>query len=147
MKASLYGIGKNEIPARCNWFQEKTVENLAVKPKHLFVETFPWIFIEIIAGSGRAHWRRFHSGQCIAFEILGRAPGIGRSSPTDSSGGVIAIPAAGRSLRSVEAELVRVTLQITHGNKSAAARVLGVSRPTLHRKIEEYGIVTPPEPH
>ena len=58
----------------------------------------------------------------------------------DASGGVIEVPAHGRSLRSVEAELVRMTLQLTRGNKSAAARVLGISRPTLHRKIEEYGI-------
>jgi transcriptional regulator of acetoin/glycerol metabolism len=41
---------------------------------------------------------------------------------------------------------VRLTLQLTHGNKSAAARVLGISRPTLHRKIAEYGIFPTPEP-
>jgi transcriptional regulator with PAS, ATPase and Fis domain len=77
-----------------------------------------------------------------------RAPGIGasRAFAGDSSGGVIAVPAQGRSLRSVEAELVRMTLQLTNGNKSAAARVLGISRPTLHRKIEEYGILPAPEP-
>jgi DNA-binding protein Fis len=33
-----------------------------------------------------------------------------------------------------------MTLRLTGGNKSAAARVLGISRPTLHRKIEEYGL-------
>ena len=52
----------------------------------------------------------------------------------------IAIPTAGRSLSSVEAELVRHTLEITKGNRSAAARVLGISRPTLLRKIRLYGI-------
>jgi len=52
-------------------------------------------------------------------------------------GGLIEIPTAGRSLKSVEAELVRVTLRLTGGNKSAAARMLGISRPTLHRKIED----------
>jgi transcriptional regulator with PAS, ATPase and Fis domain len=60
--------------------------------------------------------------------------------------GIIAVPPQGRSLRSVEAELVRMTLQLTKGNKSAAARVLGISRPTLHRKIEEYGILPATEP-
>ncbi len=52
-------------------------------------------------------------------------------------GGVIEIPTVGRSLKSVEAELVRVTLRLTGGNKSAAARMLGISRPTLHRKLED----------
>jgi transcriptional regulator with PAS, ATPase and Fis domain len=60
--------------------------------------------------------------------------------------GIIVVPPQGRSLRSVEGELVRMTLQLTKGNKSAAARVLGISRPTLHRKIEEYGISPAVEP-
>jgi transcriptional regulator with PAS, ATPase and Fis domain len=64
----------------------------------------------------------------------------------DRSGGVIVVPGIGRSLRSVEAELVRLTLKLTGGNKSAAARTLGISRPTLHRKISEYGIDTGGEP-
>jgi transcriptional regulator with PAS, ATPase and Fis domain len=79
--------------------------------------------------------------------LLERARGLSSRAPgSDGSGGMIAVPAAGRSLRSVEAELVRITLQLTHGNKSAAARVLGISRPTLHRKIEEYGILPQIEP-
>jgi transcriptional regulator with PAS, ATPase and Fis domain len=64
----------------------------------------------------------------------------------DRSGGVILVPSVGRSMRSVEAELVRLTLKLTDGNKSAAARILGISRPTLHRKIAEYGIALEPEP-
>jgi transcriptional regulator of acetoin/glycerol metabolism len=46
-------------------------------------------------------------------------------------------------LRSVEAELVALPLSLTNWNKSAAARVLGISRPTLHRKIDEYGLAEP----
>jgi len=74
--------------------------------------------------------------------------GTRRESPSggDRSGGIIAVPSVGRSLRSVEAELVRLTLKLTGGNKSAAARILGISRPTLHRKISEYGIDPLPEP-
>jgi len=64
----------------------------------------------------------------------------GTVSVHESAGGVIAVPADGRSLRSVEAELIRITLEITGGNKSAAARILGISRPTLHKKIDGYGL-------
>ena len=53
---------------------------------------------------------------------------------------VIRVPSGGRTLRSVEAELIRVTLELTGGNKSAAARILGISRPTLHKKVSRYGI-------
>ena len=61
----------------------------------------------------------------------------------DSLGGLIAIPPDGRSLRSVEAELLRITLHLTSWNKSAAARILGISRPTLHKKLDEYSIAAP----
>jgi transcriptional regulator with PAS, ATPase and Fis domain len=47
----------------------------------------------------------------------------------------IRIPPEGKPLELIEQEAVRLTLQITHGNRSAAARILGISRPTLARKI------------
>lgn len=55
-------------------------------------------------------------------------------------GGRIVIPAEGKSMEEIEAEALVVTLRLTEGNKSAAARILGYSRPTVHRKIERYGL-------
>ena len=52
----------------------------------------------------------------------------------------IAVPETGMSLADLEAEAVRMTLEITRGNQSAAARVLGISRPTLVRKIRKYSL-------
>lgn len=40
----------------------------------------------------------------------------------------------------VTALLIREALDLTRGNRSHAARLLGVSRPTLHAKIEKYNI-------
>ncbi len=55
-----------------------------------------------------------------------------------------AAPAAGVPLaevvRKVEREHIVLALKRTQGVKSAAAEALGISRPTLDRKIEEYGI-------
>jgi transcriptional regulator with PAS, ATPase and Fis domain len=55
-----------------------------------------------------------------------------------------AAPAAGVSLaevvRKVEREHIVLALKRAQGVKSAAAEALGISRPTLDRKIEEYGI-------
>ncbi len=67
-----------------------------------------------------------------------RADRGGNVSAHDVAGGVIAVPASGRTLRSVEAELIGMTLSLTEWNKTAAARILGISRPTLHKKINEY---------
>ncbi len=64
---------------------------------------------------------------------------------TRASGPVreIRIPPEGKSLEAIEKEAVQLTLQITGGNRSAAARILGISRPTLARKMREYGLYHP----
>lgn len=50
-------------------------------------------------------------------------------------------PAPGATLADIErAHIVRV-LTDTHGNKQEAARVLGIARGTLYRKMHDYGIV------
>ena len=52
----------------------------------------------------------------------------------------IRIPDVGMTLAEVEAEALRITLRLTGGNRSAAARILAISRPTIHRKIRDYGL-------
>lgn len=59
-----------------------------------------------------------------------RAPGVAAADEPDNP----------FNLDAVEKKLVREALQHTHGNKLAAARVLGVSPRTLYRMIERYGI-------
>jgi DNA-binding NtrC family response regulator len=46
----------------------------------------------------------------------------------------------GASIAEMEREMIRATLEHTDGNRAAAARVLGLGRKTLYRKIEEYGL-------
>lgn len=58
---------------------------------------------------------------------------------------MILIPARGKALAEVEAEAVQATLRITEGNRSQAARILGISRPTLTRKIRKYRLEVPGE--
>ncbi len=67
------------------------------------------------------------------------------STPVERSGrrpegDAIRIPPGGCSMEEIEAEALRITLRITGGNKSAAARILGCSRPTVIRKVELYGL-------
>jgi DNA-binding NtrC family response regulator len=66
------------------------------------------------------------------------------SSSGASNGGTapaeIRIPPHGKTLEQIEQEAVSLTLQMTRGNRSAAARQLGISRPTLLRKIATLGL-------
>jgi transcriptional regulator with PAS, ATPase and Fis domain len=55
----------------------------------------------------------------------------------------ILIPPEGKSLDAIEKEALQHTLKITKGNRSAAARILGISRPTLARKVRLYGLAAP----
>ena len=47
---------------------------------------------------------------------------------------------SGRSLKEVEKEMILCTLEETGGNRTHAAKILGISRRTLQLKLKEYGI-------
>jgi DNA-binding NtrC family response regulator len=53
---------------------------------------------------------------------------------------VIRIPETGLLLDDAEKQLNEATLKLTKGNLSRTARMLGVSRPTILRKLDRYGI-------
>jgi transcriptional regulator with PAS, ATPase and Fis domain len=58
-----------------------------------------------------------------------------RAEPTEDQVGEIRIPRAGKLLEDIEREAVALTLKLTGGNQAAAARLLGISRPTLAKKM------------
>jgi DNA-binding NtrC family response regulator len=69
---------------------------------------------------------------------LGEWPRNPSVAPTAGAGGEA--PRETWSLAQVESEHIRLVLARHPGNKSAAARQLGISRTTLWRKLREYGI-------
>ncbi len=52
-----------------------------------------------------------------------------------------ALPAVSPSLEEVEKEVILKTLDVVKGNKSEAARRLGITRRTLHQKLRKYGLM------
>ena len=46
------------------------------------------------------------------------------------------------ALKDTEAMMIRTALTAHHGNLSRAASVLGISRPTLYRKMQSYSIAS-----
>jgi DNA-binding NtrC family response regulator len=81
------------------------------------------------------------------YEALGvePKPRAGMAAPVHESTGspwsrVIEIPPDGLSLREGECKLIEEILRLTKWNKTRASQILGISRPRLARKIEEYKI-------
>ncbi|THB67060.1 MAG: sigma-54-dependent Fis family transcriptional regulator [Desulfovibrio sp.] len=66
-------------------------------------------------------------------------PGLGSTTPnqepTASSAAL-----TGRSLEDLERDAILATLDECGGNKSEAARRLGITRATLHKKLKSYGV-------
>jgi transcriptional regulator with PAS, ATPase and Fis domain len=71
-------------------------------------------------------------GAVRARHLMMQLPSLQQLAPDDSIG-AIALAKGGTTLAEIEAEAVRLTLEHTRGNRSAAARMLGISRPTLAR--------------
>ena len=51
------------------------------------------------------------------------------------------VDVAGKKLKEVEREAIRVHLHLNKGNRRATAESLGLARSTLHVKLREYGLV------
>ena len=54
--------------------------------------------------------------------------------------GEILIPRGGKTMDEIEREAIRITMVTVDGNQSRAARVLGISRATLLRKLDRFGL-------
>jgi DNA-binding NtrC family response regulator len=82
-------------------------------------------------------------GASITMHDVGGSTGFGRPAPADehNEGPQESWSESGNlSLDSVEKHHVLTALQATGGNKSAAARILNVSRPRLDRIIDRHGL-------
>jgi two-component system response regulator FlrC len=60
----------------------------------------------------------------------------GEAAPATAKG----LPAGVTTMRDMERELIRKTLEETSGNRTRAARVLGISLRTLRNKLNEFGL-------
>jgi two-component system response regulator HydG len=68
-------------------------------------------------------------------------PLLTRTSQTNSKDAPdTGVDLAGQSLEEVERQAVMATLEASEGNKSEAARRLGITRATLHNKMKKYGV-------
>lgn len=66
-------------------------------------------------------------------------PHIGAPTAPPSADKAIPLPPS-RTLEEIEREAIRAALAASGGNKTRAARALGIGLSTLHRKVKEYGL-------
>ena len=67
------------------------------------------------------------------------------SAPPVPEGAFIRIPDTGLTLEEAEHQLIEATMKLTKNNISRAARLLGISRPTILRKLDQYGMRGKPQ--
>ena len=78
--------------------------------------------------------------------VLGRAGANGGFSVEKRPDGIsVSIPENGISLEAVEKAFLEKSLQMAGGNKSKAARLLGLTRETLRYRLRKFGIEIPTE--
>ena len=70
---------------------------------------------------------------------MGETGGAPESVRADGAHPAFTIP-LGASAADVERELIRRTLEMTGGNKTKAAKILGLSLKTIHNKTKKYGL-------
>jgi DNA-binding NtrC family response regulator len=71
---------------------------------------------------------------------LPKTPASGEAASASGWSRVIEIPPEGISLQEGESKLIEEILRLTKWNKTRASQILGISRPRLSRKIDEYKI-------
>ena len=81
-------------------------------------------------------------GAVRARHLMMQLPAL-RPISSDDVIGQIVLARSGMTLAEIEAEAVRLTLEHTRGNRSAAARMLGISRPTLARILRPASAPAP----
>jgi DNA-binding NtrC family response regulator len=67
-----------------------------------------------------------------------RNSGAAAAAPDPELAGQISIPKRGLTMEEIEREAILITLRTVDGNQSKAARILGISRATLLRKLAKY---------
>jgi DNA-binding NtrC family response regulator len=58
--------------------------------------------------------------------------------PTESANSEMVSLPVGMSMDHAEREMIRTTLLHTSGNKTRAAKILGISLKTMHNKVKKY---------
>jgi two-component system response regulator AtoC len=134
---------QEDIPLLANHFAAKFAKQAGRPAPELHPEFLTGLQKHAWPGNARelANFMRrvsaMSNGGVIGTEYLG--PEFIR--PTSTKPAPTALPLqAGTSMRELERQLLETTLQLTGGNRTRAAEMLGVSLRTIRNKIREFGL-------
>ena len=83
---------------------------------------------------------REHLPAVVGQPVAGRAEAVPSSGDNGSLDPAASIPSGGVDLQAMDRSFVEKALHQTRGNKSKAARLLGLSRAQLYSRLEKYGL-------
>jgi two-component system, NtrC family, response regulator PilR len=133
-----------DVPILARYFVEKLAREKGTRPKHISEATMDALRAYSWPGNVRELRNKMERALIVAegdaiqpAHIILERRRNGESRRDENAG----IPECGITIEEMERRLIAATLTHTGGNHSRAARMLGVSRPRLMRKLRQYGIV------
>lgn len=130
----------DDIPLLLNYFLEQSVKRLGRPPMHFAKETLKMLAAYYWPGNIRELENEVERAVALA--------ATDTITPEDLRNHVRETPVADMaaehapSLKETECRLILETIAATNGNRSAAARRMGMSREGLRKKMKRYGITT-----
>lgn len=135
---------REDIPALAEQFLREIGKENRTEPKRLSPEALKRLLAYRWPGNVRELRNCVEvaalvaGGSSIGPDDLGPEIRAGGGIPP-TAGEPIPLPAA-RTLEEIERDAILAALKETGGNKTKAARILGIGLRTLHRKVKEFGI-------
>ena len=134
---------REDIPRLCEHLLARIGEEGGVPPKRLSPAALKNLMTHRWPGNVRQLRNALETatlvGQGDTIEPGDLPPEVAREVIPPSSPEPIPLPAS-RTLTEIERDAIRDALAKTGGNKTQAAKLLGIGLRTLHRKVKEYGI-------
>lgn len=138
---------KGDLPQMAQFFADKYADVNGVAKKKLSRAAIDKIQNSVWRGNVRELENAMHRAVLIAMEDEIEADAIHTSDePSTAPASSKVAAGAGQSLADVERRLILDTLDHTLGNRTHAAKILGISIRTLRNKLKEYGDAGIPVP-
>jgi len=133
---------REDIPKLCDHFLESIGKENDIPPKRLSPAALKCLLAYRWPGNVRQLRNALETATLIAqgetIEPGDLPPELTQAVLPPTAAGPIPLPAS-HTLAEMEREAIRDALAKTGGNKTQAAKLLGIGLRTLHRKVKEYG--------